>query len=142
MSRRFLDRDSLTSAILSTDGDFPLTVSGTSMMPLMKDGKTTVLLTRNFAPQKGRILLFRRIDGSLVLHRVRKIEKDGTLIMNGDAQNWCERISPSQVIAAVNYISIGKRNVKYNTPLLKIWDSIWYITYPVRQRLFRIAKRR
>ena len=111
---RIVDADALVKAILSSDGVFPLTVTGSSM---------------------GRILLFRRRDGSLILHRVRKIDGN-TLVMNGDAQDWCERILPHQVIAAVEYIKIGNKNVKYNAPLLRIWDCLWYPTYPVRRRLF------
>ena len=95
----------------------------------------SVLLTKDFVPKKGRILLFRRRDGSLILHRVRKIDGN-TLVMNGDAQDWCERILPHQVIAAVEYIKMGNKNVKYNSPLLRIWDCPWYPTYPVRRRLF------
>jgi signal peptidase I len=131
---KIINRDCLAEAILSSDTDFPLTVTGSSMAPLIKDGRTVVLLTRTFTPAKGRILLFRRIDGTLILHRVRKVGKD-YLVMNGDAQGWCEIIKPSQAIAAVNYIKIMGKNVKYNSPLLRIWDSIWYLTFPVR-RLF------
>lgn len=132
---RIVGADALVNAILSSEGAFPLTVTGSSMAPLLKDGRSTVLLTKDFVPKKGRILLFRRRDGSLILHRVRKV-CESSLIMNGDAQDWCERISPNQVIAAVEYIKIGNKNVKYNAPLLRIWDCLWYPTYPVRRRLF------
>lgn len=132
---RIIEADALVKAILSSDGVFPLTVTGASMAPLLKDGRSTVLLTKDFVPKKGRILLFRRRDGSLILHRVRKIDGN-TLVMNGDAQDWCERILPHQVIAAVEYIKIGNKNVKYNAPLLRIWDCLWYPTYSVRRRLF------
>ena len=84
---RIVDADALVKAILSSDGVFPLTVTGSSMAPLLKDGRSTVLLTKDFVPKRGRILLFRRRDGSLILHRVRKIDGN-TLVMNGDAQDW------------------------------------------------------
>ncbi len=131
---KIMNRDSLADAIISSDAEFPLTVTGSSMAPLMKDGHTVVLLTKEFIPAKGRILLFKRTDGSLILHRVRKIGKD-YLVMNGDAQGWCEVIKPEQAIAAVSYIKIMGRNVKYNAPLLRIWDSLWYLTFPIRRHV-------
>ena len=105
---RIIEADALVKALLSSDGVFPLTVTGSSMAPLLKDGRSTVLLTKDFVPKRGRILLFRRRDGSLILHRVRKIDGN-TLVMNGDAQDWCERILPHQVIAAVEYIKNGQQ---------------------------------
>lgn len=140
VNKRFIDKDELTHALLSCDTDFPMTVTGSSMAPLMKDGRTNVILTKDFTPEKGRILLFKRCDGSLILHRVRKIKKDGTLIMNGDAQSWCEAISPEQALAAVKYLSIGNKQVKYDTPLLRLWDKLWYPTYPIRRWLFSLHR--
>lgn len=134
---KFLDRREALLTLLDSGEDIPLTVTGTSMSPLMKDGRTVVTLSKDYTAKRGRILLFRRLDGSFVLHRVRRILPDGSLVMNGDAQNWCEVIRPSQALAAVTHINNGKKKIRYDSPLLRIWDFLWYFTRPIRPQLFR-----
>ena len=84
----------------------PLVVTGNSMEPFMKDGRDTVWLEccKDSDYKRGKILLFKREDEKIVLHRVRKVMPDDVLIMNGDAQYWCEEIKKEQALAVVTYI--------------------------------------
>lgn len=138
---RVLTDGELLTLLQDSGGEVLLAVTGSSMAPLLKNGKTTVVLSGSFTPSRGRILLYRRADGSLLLHRVRKVHRDGCLLMNGDAQSWCETIRPEQAVAAVVGIDFGKGRIKYNDPLLCAWDFLWYFTRPVRPQLFRFFGR-
>lgn len=72
--------------LVSLGADALLTVrpSGTSMLPLIRGGKDTVLVAPlRRAPKKGDILLFHRHDGKDILHRVRRFSGD-SIIMLGD----------------------------------------------------------
>lgn len=125
-------------SVLEGGGSVPLTVTGNSMLPFLKDKRDTVWLRETDKPKRGQILLFRRQDGSFILHRLRRIRRDGTLVMNGDAQSWCEIISPDQVLACVTAFSRpGKKTVSADGFPVRLRDLLWYPTRPIRPFLFR-----
>ena len=85
---------------------FRLTVSGTSMMPFLRNNRDEVV----FAPLEGRtlkrgdILLYKRREGTYVMHRLYRIEKDGTYTFIGDHQYKVEEgIRREQIKAYVQY---------------------------------------
>ena len=77
-----------------------LTVTGGSMLPLLAGGRDRVTLGP--VPdrlRRGEVLLYRRADGSYVLHRLTSFRQDGTLVFCGDRQTEPERgIRPEQVL--------------------------------------------
>lgn len=128
------------AALIQSGGYVPLEITGTSMMPLLRPARDVVWLKAS-APEmlkRGRILLFRRPDGSFILHRIRRCRPDGRLMMNGDAQRWCEIISPDAVVAIVEELTIRGRRISWCAPLLRFWDALWYPTRPFRPMLIRI----
>lgn len=129
--------------IIAAGGHFTLCVSGSSMNPFLVHGRDFVRL-KKCSPQelkKGRILLFKRASGELVLHRVMRVLADGSLIMNGDAQVWCETISPDMVIATVSDIEcngkvISCSSLKYRTKIF-----LWQLLFPIRWLIFRVRNK-
>lgn len=136
-----LTREELLTSLresFQSDGGFPLEITGWSMQPLLRHGRDTVWL-RPFhreSCKKGSILLYQRLDGRLVLHRVRKCLPDGYR-MNGDAQSMCENISVEQIIAQAERIYRSGRMISCSAPGLKLWDALWYPTRPIRPFLFQ-----
>ena len=125
-------------SLLKAGGTFPLVVTGSSMLPFLKNGRDTVWLRAEKKPKRGQILFFQREDGSFVLHRIRRILSDGTIIVNGDAQNWCENVTPKQSIAVVTAFSRpGKKAVPADSFFIKVRDLLWYPTRPLRPLMFR-----
>ena len=63
-------------------------VTGTSMWPLLQQGRSRVqLAARNGSPLKaGDVVLYRRADGTLVLHRIVLVEGADTCWLCGDHQ--------------------------------------------------------
>ncbi|MBQ8850717.1 MAG: S24/S26 family peptidase [Clostridia bacterium] len=93
--------------ILSGGGEFRMYPKGTSMLPLIVQGKDSVVLKRNFecAAKKHDIAFYRRTNGQFVLHRVMKICDDGTYVMCGDNQTELEYgIKKEQIIGYVDRI--------------------------------------
>ncbi|MBE6569645.1 MAG: peptidase S24 [Ruminococcaceae bacterium] len=125
---------------LLDDGvQIPLLVTGSSMLPFLRDGRDTVLLQKADKLKRGQILFFRRANGMFILHRIRKIWPDGRILVNGDAQNWCEVVMPFQAAAVVRGIV---RDGKVKNPdgfLLRLRDALWYPTRPVRPFIFRVV---
>lgn len=143
MEKYTLTTEELFAALqeaLQGDGCFPLGITGWSMRPLLRHGRDTVWL-RSFCPEdcaRGSILLFRRPNGRLVLHRVRKCLPGGYR-MNGDAQTWCEDILMEQVVAQAYQIRRKGKVISCNAPGLKLWDMLWFPTRPIRPVLFWIG---
>ena len=105
----------------------PLIVSGRSMTPFLVGGRDTVYLSRLERPvRRGDILLYQRKSGQYVLHRVWKVEGDGSFTMVGDAQVELEPgIREDQVIAIVTF---ALRKGKPMSPGFFWWEffeKIW-----------------
>lgn len=84
--------------MLSSGKEITFSPGGISMKPLIYPGTRVVIepLTRPLA--RHDIILYKRNDGSLVLHRIVKIKGD-RLTMCGDGEMKCEKgIKTSQVL--------------------------------------------
>lgn len=128
----------LIEITINKGGAMPLLVTGNSMRPFIRDGKHTVWLEacKDSDFKRGKILFFRRADGRFVLHRVRKVLSDGELVMNGDAQYWCENIKKEQAVAVVTYIEAKGKKISCNSLRYKIKIEIWQLLKPVRPYIF------
>jgi hypothetical protein len=115
---------------LEAGGSVTFNPKGTSMLPMLRDGDDTVVLSK----PKGRLHLFdlplyRRKDGSYVLHRVVNFGSDGSYTMCGDNQFAVEKgITDDDVIGVVTaFYRKGKPytvdSMKYRKPLRKVIAS-------------------
>lgn len=132
--------DSQLTEIISAGGRICLVVTGSSMRPFLKHGRDMVCLRawEENDIKRGQILLFQRQDQSLILHRIRKCLQDGKLLMNGDAQAWCETISLNQVVAAVSSIERKGQHLSCDHIWFRFWNWLWYPTRPIRPILFKL----
>lgn len=128
---------------VSDGGYFPLVVSGTSMNPFLQDGRDIVWLRAcdQADLKRGAILLFKRNDSGLVLHRVREVLPDGELLMNGDAQTWCEKIKTKQVVAVVSDVEKNGKKKSCSSYAHKAKSVIWHMTMPVRPYIMRVWRK-
>lgn len=96
---------------LETAGRANLAVTGCSMLPMLRQGRDTVILEPVTDPLKaGDIALFQREDGPYVLHRVIIADEDG-YIFCGDNQAERERVTHQQLVARMTgYIRNGKEH--------------------------------
>ncbi len=118
----------------------PLYVSGSSMNPFLISRRDIVYLRAMHASdlKKGKIVLFKRNNGGLVLHRIKKVLPDGNLLMNGDAQTWSEIADKNQIVAVVSEIERkGKRKPvdSFNWTLINI---VWSLAVPFRPIIMRL----
>ena len=132
--------DSQLTEIISAGGRICLVVTGSSMRPFLKHGRDMVYLRawEENDIKRGQILLFQRQDQSLILHRIRKCLQDGKLLMNGDAQAWCETISLNQVVAVVSSIERKGQHLSCDHIWFRFWNWLWYPTRPIRPILFKL----
>lgn len=126
-------------AVISSGELFPLRVTGSSMRPFLKEGRDTVWLGKVTDLRRGTIIFFRRADGSFALHRIRKILPDKTLIVNGDAQTWCETVRPENTVAeAVRVSRENGKTFSLKSPSFRFLSALWYPTRRARHYIFRI----
>lgn len=115
----------------------PLVISGSSMTPFLVHGRDTVYLSALKRPaRRGDMLLYRRKSGAYILHRVHRVERDGTLTMLGDAQTVVEPgIRPEQVLAVVTACVRKGKTEAPDTFWWMFFARIWPRVVPCRQVL-------
>ncbi len=87
---------------LSDGGEVSLWVSGESMVPFYRHGRTVVTLRRECGRmlKRGDAVFFLRADGTPILHRVVAVGRDA-LTVGGDGQRWVETVALAQILARV-----------------------------------------
>ena len=110
---------------------------GNSMLPLIRPGVDSVIIKK--APNKLKkydLPLYRRKNGSFVLHRVVRVRND-VYDMRGDNQNWIETgVSQEQILALA--IGMYKNGEYISFSGVKYW--IYSRKRHLRQNLSRIKR--
>ena len=139
------DYDGLIREVLASGGQFRLYPRGTSMLPLLRQGRDSVALRRVDSPiQKNDILFYQRPDGSFVLHRVRAVTPEGLTLM-GDNQTVPERgVSPDWVIGRVTRIFRNDREVICDGFGYRLYLKLWQFTISrgLLLKLYHFSERR
>jgi len=120
-----------------------LPVAGGSMTPFLIDQRDQVFLRTLPGPAKrGDIVLYRRDNGSFVLHRVRAVRRKGNDLLFdiiGDAQDRIERdVRQDQLLAVVTRV---RRKGEILAPGGFRWwffRNIWIGIIPLRRPLMRL----
>ena len=126
--------------VLGGGGEFRMFPKGVSMMPLIRQGKDSVVLRRReeMPARKHDIAFYRRADESFVLHRVMKIKKDGSYVMCGDNQYEFEDGVPAdRIIAYVSHVYRQNRRISVRSPLYRLYVFAW-TKMPVRKAANKI----
>ena len=131
--------DGLIREVLASGGEFRLYPHGTSMFPLLRQGRDSVALRRLDRPARAQdILFYQRADGSYVLHRVKKATPKG-MILWGDNQTVLEHgVTGDQIIGYAARIfrddnEVDCRSMKYRA-YLWLWQFM-----ALRWILLRVA---
>lgn len=98
--------------VIESGGEFRLSPRGTSMLPLLREGRDSVVLVSPAHPTKRDIYLYRRENGTYVLHRLLKLTENGEPIFCGDNQTVLERGVPREnILARVCAIYRGEKRI-------------------------------
>ncbi len=122
----------LMTECLSAGKSFRFSPRGISMLPMLREGIDSVVLSP--LPEKLRkydIPLYRRDNGKYVLHRIIKAGETYTCI--GDNQFAAESgIHPEQMIAVVTEFYRGEKKYSVNDLRYKIYCRFWHLSRPLR----------
>lgn len=126
---------------LKKNGKYLSVPTGNSMRPMLKSKENVVEIVRADRPlKKYDITLYIRADGTNVLHRVMKVQKDSYLIC-GDNCITPESVSFDQVEGiAVRFYRNGKW-FSVNHPGYRLYVYVWCGLFPVRKILLKIHRK-
>ena len=116
-------------------------IAGTSMMPLLKEGRDRVELEpcSQERLKKGNVVLYKKNDGTLVLHRIIKTENREFFTVLGDHQfKNAERVNKNQIIAVACGFFIKGRYVTEKTRWYRLYKKIWLCNLNVRRIILAV----
>ncbi len=117
-----------------------LKFQGISMMPMIRGGRDSVILSP--LPEKLKkydLPLFRRDNGQFVMHRIVKAGEDYTCI--GDNQFVYEHhVRHDQMIAVVTAFTRKGKAWQVTDPAYRIYCRLWCFTRPVRHIWIRLRQ--
>lgn len=143
-SKKKITLDEIYPAIKETllgGGTVELPITGTSMFPLLKAGRDTVIIKADSEYSIGDIIFYRRDDGHFVLHRIVGTDENG-FILCGDNQTQLEKnIENRHIIAKVIEIKRDGKIIKPENPKYSKYVNFWIKFLPHRRLPLALMRR-
>ena len=115
-------------------------VTGGSMTPFLHNGDTVYLDLPNSPLKKGDIVLYTRENGRYILHRIKKVNSDGSFIMVGDAQQELEYLPRKDMIHGRVSAALHKgKPIRPGQPRWWFYQHVWLWVVPIRRRLIDLV---
>lgn len=111
---------------------------GTSMMPMLRQGKDTVELSP--LPQRLKkydLPVYRYPSGKIVMHRVVDVRADHYVCL-GDNTYQYEQIRPEQMIGLVTAFRRGGKRIPVDAAGYRLYSRAWVASYPLRRGLRQV----
>jgi len=91
--------------------------------------------------QRYDIPLYQRKNGSYVLHRIVKVEKDGTYTCAGDGQTSLETgVKREQIIAIIQSFTRKGKTISCKNKGYQLYARVWTVLLPIRPILLQMIK--
>lgn len=117
---------------LESGGKANLTVTGSSMLPMLRNRRDTVTLIPISQPKKGDVVLFQRKTGGYILHRIVAVTKEG-YICCGDNQAEKEPVTDEQMIAVVDAFTRKRKRYTVGAPGYRLYTAVWVNLFFLRR---------
>ena len=127
-----VDRLDRVEEVLAAEEVFVTTTSGMSMYPMLRHRRDTVVIR----PVCGRLKkydvpLYRRGD-EYVLHRIIRVNGDGTYDIRGDNCFLVERSIPEDcVIGYLDGFTRGEKEIRMDSFGYRIYSRVWVTLHPI-----------
>ena len=132
--------DAVCELLLQGQRNVAIPVTGGSMVPFLHSGDMAYLDLPDSPLKKGDIVLYTRENGRYILHRIKRINKDGSFIMVGDAQQELELLPRRELIHArvTSALHCGK-HIHPGQPRWWFYQHIWLNIVPIRHFLMALS---
>lgn len=125
--------------LLAENGFYASTVHGQSMEPLLRDHKDTVYIEPSDEYRPMNVVLYRRQNGQLVLHRL--LKRCGEhYVMCGDNDFVRETITKEQILGVMTAFSRGERTVYATSRRYRLYSRVWTLSFPTKRMLHRLYR--
>lgn len=121
--------------IVSLGGSVRLDIKGNSMMPLLRSERDAVLLKKAENIIKYDVVLFKKKDGKIALHRIVDIKDDLYTIIGDNQYRFDSNIPSDALIAKAVEFYRGKNCI--GEEQIRAFGMLWYTTYPLRNFIRR-----
>ena len=123
---------------LAGGGRCMLPVTGSSMLPALRQGRDAAVLEKRTVG-RGDVILYRRENGAFVLHRIVG-ERGGAWLCCGDNQWQSEAVPRDRVLAAVSAVRRGGAEWSVDRPAWRLWSALWVGLFPLRRPLIALRR--
>lgn len=117
---------------------------GYSMYPLFTPGRDSAVvapLGKEKTVRRGDVVLYRRPNGFLILHRVHHVSKDGVFLL-GDNQTEVEgEVARDALIGILQGIRRNNRYIATTNLLYRLYSGLWLILRSARPVISRAVHR-
>lgn len=123
--------------VLEQKGRLVTAPLGTSMLPLIRPQKDVVILEKQQEPpKKYDVVLYKRDNGTYILHRV--LGKDDTgYVLCGDNQAVKEyRIQEKQILAVLTSFYRGEKKIEMKSNRQRLYATVWCSSLTMRKLIF------
>lgn len=125
---------------LENGGRARLTVTGRSMLPLLRAYRDTVeLVPVSGRQEKGRIILYRRENGQFVLHRIVRLTEDG-YICCGDNEAVREPVAQKQLLAVTDALIRKGKRITMDACSYRLYTALWVGLFPLRGAYIKLRR--
>ena len=119
-----------------------LSPRGKSMMPMLREGKDSIVLSAvSGRLKKHDIPLYKRTDGSYVLHRIVKVHPEGYTVIGDGQYVGFEKVTDEQIVAHLTAFRRKNKLVSCERLTYKLYAFVWCGTRPVRRFMYRVKRK-
>ena len=127
--------------VLAENGFVIVPVHGTSMRPLLKEGKSLVQIEQKDGRyERGDVVLFRKEDGTLVLHRIIDVQGNEYVMLGDHQYKEKEKIHLSQIIGFVSEYWTDAKQIHENSFGYRISHAIWNGNLVIRRIVLALLR--
>lgn len=130
-------------AVLNQHGTLVYTNVGTSMMPLLRQGRDLMVIQKKGQQrcQKFDAVLYKRpSDGRYILHRILEV-RENDYIIAGDNNTFLEYgITDNDILGILTAVIRDGRKIPVTDPSYQRYVHLWCDHYTARMRLLRVLR--
>ena len=127
--------------VLQETGFVIVPIHGTSMRPLLKEGKSLVQIEQKDGRyERGDVVLFRKDDGTLVLHRIIEVRESEYVVLGDHQYREKETIQSSQIIGSVSTYWINGKQINEDSFGYRMYHAIWNGNLVIRRIVLALLR--
>lgn len=129
--------------VIARDGRLIYTNRGDSMMPLIKQGRDLLVISKKPKRRlkKYDVPLYKRDSGQYVLHRILQVRKHDYVICGDNRWNKEYGITDRHIIGVLTAVIRNGKEIKVTDRKYRLYVHLWCDLFPVRAFVLRAVNK-